>query len=238
MNKLYFLAITVLLVACGPKQPSVAERRAEKAHRDSVEWAQHERTLVYCDSMLAVLIPAVDEQMKAFRYVKDERYEDHGHYVHRLLDTGRNSERCFLQPYVSDDYHITLRSYFFGERKIKHQFVVIKADSLEYRATGTNHDFETLTAEEDDHFRYHEVLTLTEEDCAQVLSFVDAYRDSRLKVVLEGKGRYVYYLDKQDREALLDTYQLGVLMRDIHQLELQRRQASLQVEKFQKRYAK
>lgn len=232
------VSVLLLCGSCGNRKPSVKEQRAEKRRIQEAELVQQRQTLQYCDSMQAILFHDVDELMKNFTYVKEDRYEDHGHYVHKQLGTTRNAERCFLQPYVSDDYRITLRSYYFGTRKIRHTSVTLTADSVVLKLSGKNHDFETFTAEEEDNVEQHEVVTLSDEDCVSLLGFVDAYRDRKIKVTLEGKGRYVYVLSKEDRNALLDTYQLGVLMCDIRQMEMLQKQASLKVQNLEKRLGK
>ena len=75
----------------------VDARREAKALQDTIALLEAERTAAYADSVLQTLLPQVDPLLKKFRYEKDERYEDHGQYVSRLLQTTSNTERCFIQ---------------------------------------------------------------------------------------------------------------------------------------------
>lgn len=227
--RLFFGAIVLLaMTGCGPHKPTVAEQREqhrlERARLDSIRVDQKARTVVFCDSMTAVLMPQVEAQLAKFRYEKDERYEDHGHYVHPLLNTSRNTDRCFLQPYVSDDLRITIRSYFFGTSSVHHRYVCLSADSVELRLEGSLHSFTERDSR--DRLCQHEITTLRETESRELLAFVDAYRQSRIQVTLEGERMYRYVLGDRDKQALLDTYQLGVLMRDVQELAAMRNQAS------------
>lgn len=222
--------LTLLFAGCGKKQPSVAERRAEKHVRDSINLNAQEKSLVYYDSLLQAISPTIDPMLKRFVYEKNEQYEDHGHYVHRLLKTTSNTSRNFLQVYVRDDSKILLTSYYFGETSLCQSRLTLSADSLVTSFTGDTHYFEAEG--------FHETLMLSNDDAVQLLKFVDMNHDKRIKVTLEGKTKYKYYLSENDKTALMETYQLGVIMQDIRQLETQIKQTSLQISKYQKRLQK
>lgn len=229
-----FFALTITLASCGPHRPSVAELRAEQRAADSIALINQERTLRYTDSVLQATLPLVDPLLRRFEYEKNEQYEDHGHYVHRLLRTSSNPTRCFLQPYVSDDFRTTIRSYYYGAKPIRHTRLVLSADSVTYAAEGSLHIFQTEGA--------HEILTI--EDAAIVhdlLRFIDAYSAGRIRVQLfsesepNARPKTTYYISDNEKQALIDTYALSVLMSDIHTLEHQQKQASLEIAKYQRR---
>ena len=99
-----FLAIVLLsLVSCGQKQPTAAERRAEKHRQDSIALTEQERSLAYYDSLYQTLLPVADSLIKEFRYEKNEQYEQNGKYTHRLLRTTQNTSRNYIQACVRDD---------------------------------------------------------------------------------------------------------------------------------------
>ncbi|MCQ2347525.1 MAG: hypothetical protein MJZ92_06325 [Paludibacteraceae bacterium] len=220
----------VALTGCGPKQPTVAERRAEKHVRDSLDLMAQEKSIAYYDSLLQAVSPTIDPLLKRFLYEKNEQYEDHGHYVHRLLKTDSNTRRNFLQAYVQDDSKMLITSYYFGETSLCQSRITLTADSLTTSFTGDTHYFEAEG--------FHETLTLSNDDAVQLLKFVDMNHDKRIKVTLEGKSKYKYFLSENDKTALMETYQLGVIMQDIHQLEVQIKQTSLQISKYQRRLGK
>ena len=221
----------VLLCGCG-KQPSKVEvRKAEKWQQDSLALLAQERTLAYYDSLQQVLAPELDALLPRFKYEKDERYEDNGHYVHRLLRTTNNTARNYIQTYVRDDGQTIVRFFYYGERALGFEKVVLSADNLENTFMGDVHAFEAEG--------WHETLTIEGDEALRCLQFADVYRGARVRVALCGsRSRAVYYLSQNDKDALMETYRLGMAMRDMVEVERRITLTSIQVEKYQKRLEK
>ena len=235
-----FSAVSVLLVAVGflcmwsgcVKQPSKVEvRKAEKRSQDSLALLAQERTLAYYDSLQQVLVPTLDSLLPRFKYEKEAQYEDKGHYVHRLLRTTSNTARNYIQTYVRDDGQTIVRFYYFGERALGFERVVLSADNLEDTFTGDVHAFEAEG--------WHETLTIEGDEALRCLHFIDINRSARVRVELRGsRSRAVYYLSQTDKEALMETYRLGMAMRDMVEVERRIKLTSMQVEKYQNRLEK
>ncbi|MGM9810642.1 MAG: hypothetical protein ACI30J_07230 [Paludibacteraceae bacterium] len=221
----------LFLCGCG-RQPSKAEvRKAEKRQQDSLALVAQERTLAYYDSLQQALAPELDALLPRFKYEKDERYEDKGHYVHRLLRTTSNTARNYIQTYVRDDGQTIVRFFYYGERALGFEKVVLSAESLQDTFAGDVHAFEAEG--------WHETLTIEGDEALRCLHFVDAYREARVRVALCGsRSRAVYYLSQNDKDALMETYRLGMAMRDMVEVERRIKLTSIQVEKYQKRLEK
>ncbi len=224
---LYIFTVS-LLTSCGGGSEADARRKA-KYERDSLAYVQALRTRAYSDSLLQVLLPEVDPLLRHFRYDRDSAYETTGHYVHELLQTERNTSRNFLQAYVTDDRHLTLQSYYYGSAPIDQHALRLTFDEGYVEAEGTNHRFEAEGV--------HEVMTIPEADALRLLEQVAAHTESRMQVRLLGKNEPVYYLQRNEKLALADTYRLAILMNDISTLENTIRMNDKQIEKYQTRQA-
>jgi len=235
MKHAIFVAVLLVLwvlsfAACTHRPSKVEQMRQEKAEKDSLEHVQALRTIGYSDSLLALLAPQADSLLKFFRYDKNENYEDHGTYVHRLLQTTRNDHRCYMQAYVTDDGHLVLQSFYYGAKPIEQQFLRLDADDVYQEAEGTNHRFEVEG--------WHEVMSIPEEDAIRLLSFVSSHMDARIRVIAKGKQQACYYLQPNEKDALATTYQLALVVRDIATLERAVHVATLQEQKYQERKQK
>lgn len=208
-----------------PKQ--VAQRKQAKALKDTIVYLQAQHSLRYCDSLLQPLLPQADELLKEFRFEKNESYEDHGQFVYRNLQTGWNTNRCFLQAYVSDDRKTLVKSYYYGSKPLHQTSVALQAAEQEIEILGQNHAFEVEG--------WHEILTLADDQALEVLNFISSHMNDRIRVTALGSGKAAYYLSDNEKQALDKTYKLGLLMRDIDQLEQQVRLASLQIEHFEQK---
>ena len=231
VSLLFVVGVLCMLSGC-VQQPSKAEKmKAEKRSQDSLALLAQERTLAYYDSLQQVLAPELDALLPRFKYEKDERYEDKGHYVHRLLRTTSNTARNYIQTYVRDDGLTIVRFYYYGDRALGFEKVTLSVAELEDTFTGDVHAFEAGG--------WHETLTIEGDEVLRCLHFVDSYRDARVRVTLCGsKSRAVYYLSANDKSALMETYRLGMAMRDMVEVERRIKMTSLQVEKYQKRLEK
>lgn len=211
-----------------PKQ--VAQRRAAKALEDSITYLEAQRTLSYVDTLLPPLLEQSDQLIKRFKYEKNEKYEDYGKYVHRLLATNSNTSRNFIQAYVLDNRKTVVKSYYYGNQRVNQQMVNLSANGEESNFVGRNHHFEDGA--------HHEIMSLDEDNALALLNFISTHHNGRVRV--EGKGdkptrNWVYYLNDQEKEALSDTYQLGWLMKDINRLEQMQRVASAQIARYEQK---
>lgn len=215
--------------ACGPRKPSVAELRRQKAEQDSLALVAQQKSLLYYETVRDSLLPVAQGLLKKnFVYEKDERYEDHGHYVHRLLRTASNSSRCYIQTYATDDYRLQVKVYLVGAKPLYPQALTLSAGEVHSRQKGAGHSFEAEG--------WHEMLTLSDTAALEVLRFLDGYQEERVLACIEGtKGNYKFYLSDRDKQALMETYALGQVMHDIHQLEIQINQTNIEIDKYEHR---
>lgn len=232
--------VLAVFVSCGNSRPSAEQRRQEKRQQDSLSLAAQEKSYAYYDSLHTALLPVADSLLKEFRYEKNEPYEAYGHYTHKLLRTTANTQRNYIQASIRDNGTIDLKCFYYGDKAIGFESVTLSVDSLQDRFVGSAHAFEVEG--------WHETLTLSAEDALRLLHFVDSYSPAaavaqqgngtapRIRICYEGtKSRAVWYITKNDAQALMSTYRLGVIMQDICQLETRLRATSLQISKYQKR---
>ena len=206
----------------------VEQRRAAKALQDSITYLEAKHTLAYSDSLLQTLLPQADELLPLFRYEKNEQYEDHGRYVHRLLATTSNTSRNFLQAYVRDDRSTIVKSYYYGTAPVAQSSITLSANDEESRYTGSNHSFNAEG--------WHEIMTFEDATALQLLNFVSTHQNARIRVRGEGDKpakAWVYYLTDKEKNALSQTYQLGFLMKDIRQLEQNIKVATAQINRYE-----
>lgn len=211
-----------------PKQ--VAQRRLAKALEDSITYLEAQRTLAYTDTLLPPLLEQVDRLIKRFKYKKNADYEDYGKYVHRLLNTGSNTSRNFLQAYVLDNRQTIVKSYYYGNIQVNQQSILLHSEGEDTKFAGRNHHFQDGA--------HHEIMTIENEDALALLNFISTHYQHKIRV--EGKGdkpnrNWVYYLNDQEKQALSDTYQLGWLMKDINRLEQMQRVSNAQINRYKQR---
>lgn len=208
-----------------PKQ--VSQRRLANALEDSITYLEAQQTLAYTDTLLPPLLTQADKLIKQFKYQKNDKYEDHGKYVHRLLTTNSNTSRNFIQAYVLDNRQTVVKSYYYGNTQVNQQTISLSAEGENSTFQGRNHHFQDGA--------HHEIMTLDNDDALALLNFISTHHAARIRI--EGQGdkpsrNWVYYLNDKEKQALSDTYQLGFLMKDINQLEQMQRTANAQIKRY------
>ena len=209
----------------------VAYRRQAKSLEDSIVYLESKKNIAYADSLLSPLLPKADLLLKQFKYDKNDKYENQGNYVHRLLVTSSNTSRNFLQSCVRDDRETVVKSYYFGTRKIQQKEVILSANGEELHFSGSSHSFEAEG--------WHSIMTFSGEQALSLLNFVNSHINHRIRI--EGRGQnanenWVYNLSNQEKSALSATYELGWLMKDIKRLEQMLNTSHQLVNRYEQKY--
>lgn len=96
----FIIGLTVLSVSCS-RENKAEQYRAEKHSRDSVALIEQQRSLVYYESQLESLMPSADSLLQYFTYERNEKYQDHGHYV--VKNSALSRQYSDLRVMVRDD---------------------------------------------------------------------------------------------------------------------------------------
>ena len=191
------------------------QRNRAKSLSDSITYLEAQRTATYLDTLLPPLLDQVDKLIEQkFMYEKNDKYENNGRFVHRLLSTDKNTSRNFIQAYVRDDRMTIVKSYYYGNKPVTQKSVTLLAESEQIVFSGSNHHFTTQG--------HHEIMTLENDQALSFLNFIGTHQESRIRVKGSGtdaNSSWIYYLNEKEKNALADTYRLGWLMKDIKQIE-------------------
>lgn len=155
-----------------------------------------EREIMWSDSVVDVL-------SKKFKFIKNEKYETIGHFEHKLLNTERGVNRCYLKPMIDEHGVGKVASHYVGPKSEHTGFSVTINDNK--ISTGELSSGDISTFEDADIF--HELMVASSEKSIELLRYIASYPDERVKVTLEG-NTYVYYLTNLEKEAFSDSWLL------------------------------
>lgn len=194
-----------------------------------INYAEQNRTLAFCDSMLKVRQNELPAAKSNFTFEKNMEYETIGHYVYRTQVQEKNLGRTFLQTKVDEKGNLVLTSYYCGNRKINHDRVHVLAQDGTYA--------ETLNVPYDGalNYRYNDGNTRYENVCFNrkkengVINFILLHEQHPVRVTLLGGSPKAYVLSKSDKQALQAASTLSVILSDITKLldEMRLAQAKL-----------
>lgn len=194
-----------------------------------INFAEQNRTLAFCDSMLEIRQNELPAAKSNFTFEKNMEYETMGHYVYRSQVQERNIGRTFLQTKVDEKGNLVLTSYYCGSRKINHDRVHVAAPDGTYA--------ETLSVPYDGalNYRYNDGGTRYENVCFNrkkengVINFILLHDKQSVTIHLLGGSPKTYTLSKGDKQAMQAASNLSTILSDITKLldEMRLAQAKL-----------
>ena len=176
------------------------------------------RDIAYCDSILPIRLQEVEPLKKGFVFVKNEEYDKIGNYIWNTMTVERNLERSYIRCGVNEEGEMYMASLFYGTRPLEHtglrlsikDGVFAVTESIPYDG-GLNYRF-------DDMGKTTEVVTYKGEHCKDAANLIYLI-DNKERVKAEytgGKTAYSLYLSESDIKAIKATYELALVLSDIH----------------------
>ncbi len=201
----------------------------------TIEIREAERTIFYSDSLLNVLQAQVEPLTKNFVFEKDSAYQTTGSYIHKTQQIERNIERNYLRTQVDESGKLQIASVYFGRKPIEHHSmrldlkdgVFAQTEEIPYDG-GTNYRFT-------DNGNQTEVVTYTGGRDGGAVDVICLYPKERIKVTYQGKSPYVYYLDEQNKKAIVETAELAKVLSQITTLKQSKTMAERKIELLKKR---
>lgn len=203
----------------------VNKRRIAAAFADTIAFLESTRNLAYCDSILPFKQREMDSIQKNFRFEKDAKYQDVGNFVYKTQQTESNSSRTYLKSYVDENADIYLISNYCGGK--------IEQTSLEVSVKDLFAHTDTLQTSNPAYYSYNdggshwETLTFKNNADKGVTAFIAQNASARIKITLHGKRAYVYYLEDSDKKAIVETYHLWKVKKDVVNLQKEIKKAKV-----------
>ena len=186
---------------------------------DTLSWriaiVESSRNCVYLDSMYSLKQTELEPMLKGFILEKDGQYQDIGNYVSKELRTERNTERCYLKPFVNEHGEFFLMSYYVGSSIDYNQLKVTVGDMFAETGVADASDIHAY----DDMGVKHETVMFIPEVLGSVPEFMYEHSTERLRVTLIGKKSYIYHLNELERKLYAQTYALSIVLSDIYKLD-------------------
>ena len=208
----------------------VNKRRIAAAFGDTIVRRESSRSLAYCDSILPKKQHELDSVLKNFRYEKDKIYQEVGNYIYKTQQTESNTNRTYLKTYVDENANLFLISNYC-DGKLEHTNVEVSVKDL-FAHTDTidtsDPNYHSFT---DGGLRW-EVVTFKNDAGKDVVSFIAQNASMKVKVILHGKKNYAYYLSESDKKAIVETYHLCIVKKDVVQLLKEIKKAKIKIERI------
>jgi hypothetical protein len=194
-----------------------------------INFAEQNRTLAFCDSMLEIRQNELPEAKSGFTFEKNMEYETIGHYVYKSQVQDNNLGRTFLQTKVDEKGNLVLTSYYCGSRALNHNRVHVSAPDGTYAETVVVPKDGALNYTFNDGSTRYEIVRFNRKAENGVINFVLLHQKQSVTVTLYGGSPKSYSLSNGDKQAMQAASNLSAILSDITKLldEMRLAQAKL-----------
>lgn len=185
-----------------------ARRGALELMRD-IELAEQQRTLDYCNGMIATLSAQRDSLLPSFEFEKNSRYQDEGSYVSPSQTNRVNVFNSFLRARVTESGTAYLTSVYRGKRIAHTAVKVSSGDSyVSCDKAFSSHNFRNLGVN-------NERLDFIYGEDGGIIDFISV-ATKPVTVELTGKeGSSKYTLRADDAKAIASVAELSKILKSI-----------------------
>lgn len=189
--------------------------RAEDLIR-KIKIGEQERNLVYLDSVLATKHEELDVLMKNFRISKE--YGEKEVLIHKRQKPQNSFSRNYLRAHLDMEGNFYISSRYAGNKYIYHNKIkVYHKDQSVVSEEITFDEFENRHFE--DGGNYWEVVNYKNNADNGIIDFIAQYAHLPLKVEYIGKEHCYIVMEKFDKEAIRDGYEISFVLKEITKIK-------------------
>ncbi|SMO66073.1 hypothetical protein SAMN06265379_104147 [Saccharicrinis carchari] len=189
--------------------------RAEDLLR-TIKIGEQERNLAFFDSALVKKEEELKVLMKNFTVSKD--YGPKEILIHKRQRPQNSYSRTYLRAHLNMDGDFYISSRYVGNKYIYHNKIKVYNQGQSVTSSEVQEDgFDNRKFE--DQGTYWEVVNYKHGADNGIIDFIAQNVDKPLKVHFMGKGNYYIVMEKFDKEAISDGYEMAFVLKDIAKIK-------------------
>jgi len=186
-----------------------------------IRYAENQRNIAYCDSMLPLNYSLLKEMLTKFDYERDKQYQEFGNYIPKSHSQSKSiSGGNTLRSGVGEKGTLYIESVV-KEPNVNHHKIKVTlptgefAESNSVTSDGLNYRFSTLDVS-------YEIVRYTGKDENGVSEFIHTFNNNTITVNFIGKRNITHQLTKTEKSAISQSYELSRLLTDIERLKFEK----------------
>lgn len=202
--------------------------RESKDMLEIIYRTEQERNMQFLDSLLAIREQEIKPLMAQFE--EDASTGDIPVLVHKKQVAQRAWDRSYIRAHVDKNGTFYISSHYTGNGYISHYAIKAKTDNM-YQTTDSM-ETEAYIHRFDDGTNYWETIKFKNGTDNGVGSFIASNFDKPVDVIFIGpRTNYRIRLTETDKNAIRDTYQLALMLRETVQIKSQIRTVKMTLKK-------
>jgi hypothetical protein len=202
------------LIELYPSQIEFVTRGNDLLRKITIE--EQNQNLVFLDSMLAVKQAELAPLMKNF--IESSDYGTKKILIHKRQKPENSYDRTYLRAHLDLEGNFYISSRYTGTDKIHHDQIKVYFSGKEALSEVVTEDGFNNRCFEDGELQW-EVINFKDGKDNGVIDFIAHNADQSLKVQFRGKKYYYIVMEKFDKEAIRDGYEISFVLKEIKQIE-------------------
>ncbi len=195
----------------------------------SIRVQEQEENLVYLDSMLTIKEGELALLMKNFR--ESEEYGAKTLLIHKRQRPENSFNRSYISAHLNTEGEFFISSRYVGEEHIYHkQIKVYDKESKILSEEIEKDDFQNRHFD-DGEFKW-EVVQYKDGKDNGVVDFIASNVDKPLKVEFIGKKHHYILMEKFDKEAIRDAYEISFVLKEVKYLKDEKSKVSKELKRL------
>jgi len=210
-----------------PKEIEFVTRSEDLVRK--IEIGEQERNLLFLDSILKVKQEALNGLMKNF--IVSEEYGEKQVLIHKRQQPQNSYGRSYLRAHLNMDGEFYISSNYVGSNYIKHDQIkvyhnnqVVLSEKIVYDDLN-NRRFE-------DGGTYWEIVKYKNNADNGIIDFIAQNVNLPLKVEYIGSSRYYIVMEKFDKEAIRDGYEISFVLKEVAKLKTDIKNTKLHLDRL------
>ncbi len=182
---------------------------------------EQQRNLTYLDSMLTLKREELPPLMKNF--IQSEEYGPETILIHKRQKPENSYNRTFLRAHLNEEGEFYISSRYQGNQWLHHHQIKVYNQGESILSEEVPEDgFDNRRFEDGD--SKWEIVNYKDGKDNGIVNFIAKNWNKPLKVQFIGKKYYYIVMEKFDKEAIRDSYEISFVLKEIKGLEKERTQ--------------
>jgi hypothetical protein len=205
------------------------ETKSAKALLVEININEQERNLQFLDSALISQEALLEPLMKNF--ILSEEYGSTKMLIHKRQRPEISYNRTFLRAHLNEAGDFFISSRYHGTKWIYHQQIKVYYQNQSVLSEIVEEDGFNNRRFEDGEFKW-EIVNYKEGKDNGIVDFIATNWESPLRVQFIGKGHEYIIMEKFDREAIRDAYEISFILKEIDRIKVERKRIQKSLQKL------
>ncbi|MCA1744490.1 MAG: hypothetical protein LC643_02025 [Bacteroidales bacterium] len=196
------------------------ETKSAQALLREINVSEQERNLMFLDSALIIQEALLEPLMKNF--ILSDEYGSAKILIHKRQRPENSYNRTFLRAHLNEEGDFYISSRYHGTKWIYHQQIKVYYQNQSVLSEIVQEDGFNNRRFEDGEFKW-EIVNYKDGKDNGIVDFIANNWESPLRVQLMGKSHAYIIMEKFDREAIRDGYEISFVLKEIDRIKVERK---------------